>query len=96
MPHTPRRCACARLRGWTLSELLIVLAILALLLGLWLPSHQQQQRQARRASQELTPTGTHGNASSFRFDGPEFLSESGRKEGRPPWPSAPRYGFPVT
>ena len=49
MPHTPRRCVRARLRGWTLSELLIALAILALLLGLALPSHQQQQRQARRA-----------------------------------------------
>jgi len=39
----------ASLGGWTLSELLIVLAILALLLGLALPSHLQQQRQARRA-----------------------------------------------
>lgn len=51
MPHTPRRRtrALAHLRGWTLSELLTVLAILALLLGLALPSHLQQQRQARRA-----------------------------------------------
>ena len=49
MPHASGRCARARLRGWTLSELLIALAILALLLGLALPSHLQQQRQARRA-----------------------------------------------
>ena len=49
MPHTSGRCVRARLRGWTLSELLIVLALLALLLGLALPSHLQQQRQARRA-----------------------------------------------
>jgi len=49
MPHTSGRCVRARLRGWTLGELLIVLAILALLLGLALPSHLQQQRQARRA-----------------------------------------------
>lgn len=49
MPHTSGRSARTRLRGWTLSELLIVLAMLALLLGLALPSHLQQQRQARRA-----------------------------------------------
>lgn len=41
MPHTPRRRTRARWRGWTLSELLTVLAILALLLGLALPSHLQ-------------------------------------------------------
>ena len=49
MPQVLGWRARARLRGWTLSELLTVLAIVAVLLGLALPSHLQQQRQARRA-----------------------------------------------
>ena len=38
-----------RHRGWTLSELLVALALMATLAALALPSFTQQQRQSRRA-----------------------------------------------
>ena len=44
--NTPRQQHCA---GWTLSELLISLALMSVLAALALPAYQQQQRQARRS-----------------------------------------------
>lgn len=41
--HPPQHCA-----GWTLTELLISLALMSVLAALALPAYQQQQRQARR------------------------------------------------
>ena len=46
----PHHCT-TRIRhtGWTLSEMMIALALMAILVALALPSFNQQQRQARRA-----------------------------------------------
>lgn len=43
--NTLRQRPCA---GWTLTELLISLALMSVLAALALPAYQQQQRQARR------------------------------------------------
>ena len=36
-------------RGWTLTEMLVCLALLGILAGMALPAYQEQQRQARRS-----------------------------------------------
>lgn len=40
-------------KGWTLTELLISLALMCTLMALALPAYQQQQRQARRSDAQL-------------------------------------------
>ncbi|PUE10940.1 prepilin-type cleavage/methylation domain-containing protein [Limnohabitans sp. T6-5] len=51
--HTPRSASKDRqgqsYRGWTLTELLISLALMSVLAALALPTYQQQQRQTRRS-----------------------------------------------
>jgi type IV pilus assembly protein PilE len=48
-PHTAAsRLSQANARGWTLTELLISLALMSVLAAVALPTYQQQQRQARR------------------------------------------------
>ena len=44
-----RSTRLAQARGWTLTELLISLALMGTLAALALPAYQQQQRQARRS-----------------------------------------------
>ena len=46
MAHVP---FFSPVRGWTLIELLMVVAILGVLATLGIPTYQQQQRQARRS-----------------------------------------------
>ncbi len=51
--YTPRSASKKRQsppqRGWTLTELLISLALMSVLAALALPTYQQQQRQTRRS-----------------------------------------------
>lgn len=55
--HTPKQrmygAACSRSEGWTLTELLISLAIMGTLAALALPAYLQQQRQARRSDAQV-------------------------------------------
>lgn len=39
---------CRHQRRWTLTELMVVLALMGVLAGVVVPTYQQQQRQARR------------------------------------------------
>ena len=50
-----RHCKASPLHetGWTLTELLISLALMGTLAALALPAYQQQQRQARRSDGQL-------------------------------------------
>ena len=47
------RCGCAlsshAVRGWSLAELMVVVAIVGILIALAIPSYQQQQRKVRRS-----------------------------------------------
>jgi type IV pilus assembly protein PilE len=43
------RFQAANNRGWTLTEMLVCLALLGILAALALPAYQEQQRQARRS-----------------------------------------------
>ena len=47
-PQTPR-FQTAKSRGWTLTEMLVCLALLGILAALALPAYQEQQRLARRS-----------------------------------------------
>ena len=47
-PQTPR-FQTAKSRGWTLTEMLVCLALLGVLAALALPAYQEQQRLARRS-----------------------------------------------
>ena len=46
--YPPKGCPSNLSSGWTLAELLIVVALMGLLAALAVPTYQQQQRQARR------------------------------------------------
>ncbi len=48
-----RGASPARTLGWTLTELLISLALMATLAAIALPTYQQQQRQARRSDAQV-------------------------------------------
>ncbi len=48
-----RGSSSARTPGWTLTELLICLAVMSTLAALALPAYQQQQRQARRSDAQV-------------------------------------------
>jgi type IV pilus assembly protein PilE len=48
-----RGASSARIQGWTLTELLISLALMGTLAALALPTYQQQQRQARRSDAQV-------------------------------------------
>ena len=48
-----RRASSAHAQGWTLTELLISLALMGTLAALALPAYLQQQRQARRSDAEV-------------------------------------------
>ena len=43
------RIQSADIRGWTLTEMLVCLALLGILAALALPAYQEQQRLARRS-----------------------------------------------
>jgi len=55
--HKPEPClraaSRARSKGWTLTELLISLALMGTLAALALPAYLQQQRQARRSDAQV-------------------------------------------
>ena len=48
-----RRASPARSQGWTLTELLISLALMGTLAALALPAYLQQQRQTRRSDAQV-------------------------------------------
>jgi len=49
-----RRASPVHAQGWTLTELLISLALMGTLAALALPAYQQQQRQARRSDAQVS------------------------------------------
>lgn len=60
--------------GWTLTELLVVLAILGILLALAVPAYQQQQRQVRRGDARTALQQLQLDQARYRSDHERFAT----------------------
>lgn len=66
-----------RSAGWTLTELLIVMAIMGILAALAIPQYQQQQRQARRSDARAALQQVLLEQARYRGDHDSFATQLG-------------------
>lgn len=63
-------------QGWTLTELLMVMAILGILAAVAIPGYQQQQRQARRSDAQTALLQLQLDQARYRSHNERFASET--------------------
>lgn len=75
---TPTQRQPTRAQGWTLSELLISLALMAVLAAVALPTFQSELRQARRADAQSALQQLQLDQARWRSHQPSFASDLNR------------------
>jgi general secretion pathway protein G len=72
MPIPTRPTTCARLRGWTLIELLGVVALLGVMLAIAIPSYQSYLDKARLRQALIDMASMSATIQSYQVDNRDF------------------------
>ncbi len=80
-------------RGFTLIELMIVLAVIAIILAIALPSYQEQVRKGRRADAARAVGQLQLDLERWRAENPSYANCAGVGCGSGAYPTAPASNF---
>jgi type IV pilus assembly protein PilE len=83
-------------RGFTLIELMVVVAIVAIIVAIALPSYQEQVRKSRRADAARAVGQMQLDFERWRAENPSYADCTGVGCGSGKYPSAPSSDFYTT